>query len=192
MSRMYPDPPCSFFGLEGDVKLREEILYVSEKCANDPGFGSTKLNKILNKADMRAYALYGAPISGVEYMALDNGPAPRRLVPIRTSMLEAHEIVEQERPVGGYIQRRIVPLRAPDFSRLSAQDIAIIDAVIEEMWEKGGARVSDESHGRSWRIAHKAGVAIPYAAAFLCDDEVARAADNARARELAEEFGWKR
>ncbi len=192
MSRMYPDPPCLFPSRDGEAKLRELMLHISEKCADDPSYGATKLNKILDVADQRSYVLYGTPITGVEYLALDKGPAPRRLLPIKQSMIEAHEIVEEKRVVGGYVQRRIVPLRKPNLSMLTGQDVAVVDAVIEEMWKKGGARVSKESHGRRWRIAHKAGVSIPYAAAFLTNEEVVRPEDKARAKELADRLSWSR
>ena len=47
-----------------DAKLRELILYVAERCENDPDFGALKLNKILFNADFIAYALTGKAITG--------------------------------------------------------------------------------------------------------------------------------
>ena len=50
-------------GLDGEVRLLELILYVAEKCQDDPKFGATKLNKILWWADFLAYAQHGTPIT---------------------------------------------------------------------------------------------------------------------------------
>jgi hypothetical protein len=65
--------------VDGEARLRELILYIAARCERDPRFGATKLNKILLFADFLAYFRRRRPITGVEYMRLPNGPAPRRL-----------------------------------------------------------------------------------------------------------------
>src|ERR1700733_10925348 len=64
-------------------RFAELMLYVSEKCASDPKFGATKLNKILFYADFLAYAELGNSITGFEYQKLPHGPAPRRILTVR-------------------------------------------------------------------------------------------------------------
>jgi hypothetical protein len=181
----------SFPQMDGDRRLRELILYVSAKCAPDPGFGSTKLNKILHRADFQAFAKRGTPLTGVEYQALDNGPAPKRLLPVKNDMLELREIDEVPRQIGEFVQYRVVPRRSADLSIFSADDLRFADAAIDELWGKTGGLVSRESHGLAWRIARKGDGLIPYEAAFLDDNEAADPRDVTRARELAHEFGWR-
>lgn len=191
MSGLY-EPTYSFPNMDGDLKLREAIIFIAQRCASDPGFGATKLNKILHKADLRSFVQYGRPITGVEYQALEKGPAPRRLLPIKKQMLEAHEIDEDEREVGGYRQVRVIALRNHDPSVLTEANIETLYVVISQMWGLGGADVSEASRGRAWRIARQSGDLIPYEAAFLSEDTTVHPEDRYRAEQLAQQFGWRR
>lgn len=186
------EPTYSFPRMNSDERLREMILYISVACAQDPTYGATKLNKILQKADFICFARYGTPLTGTEYQALPAGPAPKRLVPVRNRMLDEKEIEEVNVPVAGRTQRRIVARRPPNSSLFAPQALEVVDAVIRELWGKSATDASLESHGRGWRIARKAGVAIPYEAAFLGEDETASADDKDRAQQLARELGWNR
>ena len=119
---------------EDERKMKELILYVSLKCANDPTFGAVKLNKILYFSDFLAYAYYGSPVTGFEYQKLPIGPAPKRLLPIREQMIKAGELGIQEVPLrSGYTQKRTVNLRLPDLEVFSAKQIALVDAVIDAL-----------------------------------------------------------
>ena len=62
-------------------KIKEAILYVSKLSKGDPRFGAIKLNKILYYADFRAYRELGNSISNATYQHLNEGPAPRELLP---------------------------------------------------------------------------------------------------------------
>jgi antitoxin SocA-like protein len=72
-------------------KFRELILLIAEWCQSDPRFGATKLNKLLYHADFSSFLTNGVPITGQEYFALPQGPAPRRLKPITESMKKKEE-----------------------------------------------------------------------------------------------------
>ena len=50
---------------ENEEKLRQLILYVSQKCANHPGFGLTKLNKIAYFADFLVFANTDNPLTAL-------------------------------------------------------------------------------------------------------------------------------
>lgn len=182
------EPTYAFPDLRGEDRLRELILYIADKCADDKYFGAVKLNKILWHADMHAYAHYGVPVTGLEYMRLDHGPAPRRLLPVKEAMLEKGEIVEQPRQLGRRTQKRIIPLREPNLEIFSGKDIAAVDAVIEFLWDKTADDVSEMSHWRAWRITPP-GELIPYEAAFLSDEGITEY-DKIRAAELIGKYGW--
>ncbi len=96
---------------ENEPRFRELLLYISQKCANDPKFGAVKLNRILFLSDFLAFAHYGEPITDFEYQKLGQGPAPRRLLPVRNQMIESKELGLQEFPlVSGNTQIRTVNL----------------------------------------------------------------------------------
>lgn len=171
-------------------RLRELILYIATKCVDDPNFGATKLNKILFYADFIAYMKWEKPVTGVRYMKGDFGPVPRALVPVRNEMVDLDEIEIQEVSRFNFKQKRPVAKREPDLSLFSAQEIALVDSIIDILRGFTGIQVSELTHNRAWRIADK-GQDIPYQAVFLSDDDVAES-DVVRAAELSREHGWER
>lgn len=186
---MRTPPTFKFPDAGGEDRLRELILYIATRCQDDPKFGATKLNKILWWADFLAFGQRGKPITGVEYMRLPQGPAPRRFVPVRNAMQESGELaiaVVQTR--GGYEQKRPVALRSAKLDLFSADDIAIVDSVIRVLRRKTARGVSRQSHGKAWEIAGDM-ESIPYEAIFLSDDPITRD-DIARTRVLARQYGW--
>jgi hypothetical protein len=186
---MAASPTFKFSDTSGESRLRELILYIAAECQSDPKFGATKLNKILWWSDFLAYAEYGKPITGIEYQRLGNGPAPRRLVPVRNAMQAAGDIALAAVPShGGYTHQKIVPLRAPNLDLLSPTDVAVVDHVIAALWRKTAKGVSNLSHGKAWEVAGD-GESIPYEAVFLSDDSINRY-DVARTKELARQNGW--
>src|SRR5262249_46300153 len=97
-----------------EEKLGELILYISQKSATDPKFGSIKLTKILYLCDFLGFGGWGEPITGVEYQHLPKGAAPRRLLPIRDELRERGDLVIQEVSLrSGNTQHRPVNLRPP-------------------------------------------------------------------------------
>ena len=65
------------------------VLYIADKCSDDPHFGATKFNKILFYADFLSYGLYGQPITGATYFRLPKGPAPKQWLQVRGEMEES-------------------------------------------------------------------------------------------------------
>ncbi len=129
-----------------DAKLRELILLISEWCQADPKFGAIKLNKLLFHADFSAFLTYGEPITGQEYFALPQGPAPRRLVPITESMKKKGELAYQEIPYHGHVQKKPIALRAADVSKFSGSDVTLVRQTVEKFWKMSATEISDQSH----------------------------------------------
>lgn len=182
-------PTYSFPDMDPDRRLAELILYIAEKCESEPRFGATKLNKILAFADFSAYFETGRPITGAEYLRLPQGPAPRRLRPVRDRLEANHEIAMRTASVGKYQQKRVVPLRRPDLSIFTADEIAAVDKIVDAFWNHNATDISDFSHGIAWRVPQNK-TSIPYEAVFL-SDEVLTQYDRVRTAALASERGWK-
>jgi Protein of unknown function (DUF4065) len=152
---------------DSDERLKELILYVSDRCELHPRFGATKLNKILFYADFVAYAKLGRPITGTEYQRLPQGPAPRRLLPLKAQLIANREAVEREKHVYSRIQKRIIPLREADLSRFTADEISIVDRVIGALEGKSADDVSELSHQfPGWELAEDRET-IPYHTALI-------------------------
>jgi hypothetical protein len=176
--------------LNGNARLRELILYVSKACADDPSFGATKLNKILYYADFNSYFEFGQAVCGIEYQRLDNGPAPKQLVPVREQMIDAGEIAEKQVEFYTKKQKRCVPLRKADLSRFSERDLKVIDEAIRKLWGKTAKEVSNMSHTRAWRIV-KDRESIPYQAVFLSDNDDLTPNELERISALNREHKWE-
>lgn len=170
-------------------KFKELVLYIAERGEDDPTFGVIKLNKELFFSDFLAYAKFGEPITGAEYIKLDHGPAPKLMSPIREEMEERGDIVVICRERFGFSQKRVVPRREPDLSAFTAQEIALVSAVIEGGKEANATEFSDRAHKfLGWKIAAPKEV-IPYQTIFLSHAR-ATAGDEQRACELAKQHGW--
>jgi len=174
---------------ENIPKFKELILHVSQKCADDPSFGSVKLNKILFFSDFLAFAQYGTAITGVDYQKLPLGPGPKKLVPVRQEMIRDRELAIQEKAVGSSgVQKKPVNLREPNLDHFSAKEIALVDSVIQCFSAHSANQTSELSHLMcAWKFTPM-GKIIPYGAVFLTDMPLTEE-DIVRGQELAREYG---
>lgn len=156
--------------LEGTDKFRELVLYVSQKCETDLRFSTTKLNKILFYADFMHFSRTGKSITGQKYQKLNFGPAPRGMMPVVESMVSEAELKIAPRDYFGRSQKKPIALRSPKIEVFSSSEIAIVDEVIEAVWELTASQISSLSHGFvGWQVADL-GETIPYGLAWI-DDE---------------------
>lgn len=143
-------------------KFAELLLYVGKLTADDPTVGAVKLNKLLYFAEFSAVRLFGRPITGVEYQRLDNGPAPRRLLPVRERLVADGSAELRTATAFGFAQQRLIPLRDPDVSAFSPDELQLVDQVVELLRGKTAAEVTAISHQEAgWRMVGDREV-IPY------------------------------
>ena len=170
-------------------KFKELVLYIAEKCTDDPAFGATKLNKILYFADFYAYGESGVPITGATYGKLPRGPAPHQLVSVREELSKTGDIFMRKDTYHGYPQERMIPIREANLDLFTAKEIALVDDIIQKLWGINAANISDYTHRLAgWRIAED-GNDIPYESVFLSDEGLTEDDIN-RAKELMDRFGW--
>lgn len=150
-----------------DAKLKELILLISEWCQADEKFGAIKLNKLLFHADFSAFLTSGEPITGQEYFALPQGPAPRRLKPITDRMKKNGELAYQEVSYFGHPQKRPIALRPPNLTMFSGTEIGFVRQTVEKFWKLNATEISDQSHlFLGWRTA-RLHETIPYSTALV-------------------------
>src|SRR4051794_39560528 len=111
-------------------KFREMLLYVASALGDDPAFGATKLNKVLYYAEFGHVRATGHPISGVEFQKLPQGPAPRRLLPVRGDLIDHGEARMERRTYLGFNQERLIPLREADLSIFTEDEIESINQAV--------------------------------------------------------------
>jgi hypothetical protein len=172
-----------------EEKLGELILYVSHKSAVDPKFGAVKLNKILYLSDFLAFGNWGQPITGVPYQHLKEGPAPKRLVPVRDDLVKAGALALQRVSLkSGHVQKRTVNLRDPKLEIFTGKEIALVDEVIEALWDLDADEASEFSHRFvGWKMT-KLNDPIPYGSIFISDEPLSEA-ETLRGQQIAKELG---
>lgn len=175
-----------------EEKLRELVLYIARQCASHPLFGYTKLNKLLFFSDFIAYEQLGQPITGAEYMALEFGPGPRRLVPIREDMLIDGDITIEHSGA----QRRIVAQRSPDLEHFSPAECKLVDKVIKALEHQDADRVSELSHMfLGWKAAWAETLAtgkpttIPYETVHVSNKPLSES-ELTTGKAVMEKHGW--
>lgn len=156
---------------ERDKRLREIILLIAIRSEGDEPFGAVKLNKLLFYADFQSFVRFGESITGQEYQALPQGPAPRRILPVIEKMIEKEILAIRENDYYGKNQRRAFALDTPDTSYFSYEQIELVERIIKHFWGKNATEMSAASHRFvGWRLA-KSGETIPYSVALVSSRE---------------------
>jgi len=170
-------------------KLTEMLVYVADRLMSDKAGGATKINKLLFFADFAHVRRTGSPITGAQYQKLEHGPAPRRLKPIRDSLVardEAEIVVED---FLGYSVHRLVPKRSADISAFDADELATVDKVISDLDGLNARQVSDLSHDEAgWQMV-EFGETIPYEAALVGARQLSTPTTRRLERAVAERRG---
>jgi hypothetical protein len=151
------------------AKFKELILYFAKRGLDENlVIGSTKLNKLLFFSDFRAYAKLGTPITGARYQKLEWGPAPRALLPVRAELVEDGEATFRDSEDWNQV---LQPLREPDMSVFTDEELFVIDEVFDELRQFNATSASDYSHTKSagWNAAEEF-EDIPYDTARINTD----------------------
>jgi hypothetical protein len=171
-------------------KFRELIVYIADRCADDPTFGDTKLNKILYFADFLGYSDLGQPITGARYQKLEHGPAAVALRPVRDE-LEREGAVSVDMAPAGRTQRLVTKALRPARTELfEREELDLVDELIRVFRGRTARHMSDLSHERSpgWNLVELQDD-IPNETALISPDPPHDGVIE-RGRELAGRFGW--
>lgn len=167
---------------ESRERLRELMLFVAERCQNDPNFGVTKMNKVLFYCDFMAFAKFGKPITGISYNKLPFGPVPTGAEIMRRRMEKDDDVFVTQDGYSPFRPRRILPRREANLDLFSGPEVALVDGVIEAFSDATGSQLRDLSHGKAWQSVGW-NQTIPYEAVFVSDEPYTEE-DVARAHEL--------
>jgi hypothetical protein len=151
-----------------EAKLTELLLYVAKRTQHDRTAGATKLNKYLYFADFAAMRRLGHAITGAEYQKLPQGPAPRRLVPVRAQLVGTGDArLEERTDAFGFVHQDLIPQREPRTELFSAEELEIVDEIIDELRDLSAKQASGLSHREAgWQLVGP-GETIPYELAFV-------------------------
>ena len=171
-----------------ETRFKELIMLISEMCADDPTYGSIKLNKILYFSDFMAYRELGKPITGATYFKLQEGPAPRELLSARRELVTEGRLEIQHRPYFQGVQKRpVVVGPASRRTMFDAREIQIVTSIVTYFFGMSARDVSDISHREPGWILAEDRAEIPYETAWLSQDPVDQT-DEALARQMADQY----
>lgn len=174
---------------ESRQRLRQLILFISDRCRKSSKFGAVKLNKILFYSDFNSFAKHGKPITNIPYQKRPFGPVPSVYEEVRDEMIADKEIDLVNEGLPPYIRQHVVPLEEANIDAyFEPHVIALVDEVIQTLADLSVSEVSELSHDFAWQIAGDYEL-IPYEAVFIYDRELSER-EIARAHELADKYGW--
>lgn len=148
----------------------EVLLYILSKVGGKPNVGETVLYKLLYFIDFDYFEKYEKQLIGATYIKNHFGPTPVEFKKIVEKMEREGVIEKVTSKFFKYDQKKYLPLRKPDLSILSGQDLELIDDVLAKLSDGTATELSNYSHGDiPWQIA-ELGKPINYESVFYRTD----------------------
>lgn len=147
--------------------FKEVLLYVLSKVGAKPNIGETVLYKLLYFIDFDFYEKYEEQLVGATYIKNYYGPTPIEFQKIVEEMESNGELERVESKYFQYPQRKYIPLREPDLTKLKdAREIKHIDEVLARLSDKNANELSEYSHQDvPWLVAED-GKTLEYETVF--------------------------
>jgi len=127
------------------VKFKEVLLYILNKVGSKPNIGETVLYKLLYFTDFDFYEKYEEQLIGATYIKNHYGPTPVEFEKIVAEIMNK-EIIKVKSKYYDYPQRKYLPLRKADLSKLKANEIEVIDKVLDKLSDMNATQISEYSH----------------------------------------------
>lgn len=147
-------------------KFKEVFIYILNKIGSKPNVGETVVYKLLYFIDFNFYEKYEEQLIGATYIKNHYGPTPVEFKKIVDRMIQDKELEKIESNYFSYPQTKYLPLRKPELSNLKANEIEVIDDVINKLSDMKAAQISDYSHNDVPWLTTKDGEVIEYESVF--------------------------
>lgn len=147
-------------------KFKGIFLYLLNRVGSKPNIGETVIYKLLYFMDFDFYEKYEEQLIGATYIKNHYGPTPIEFKKIVKKMIDNKEIIKVATDYFKYPQTKYLPLRKPDLSKLKANEIKVIDEVLNRLSEMNAAQISDYSHNDVPWLTTKDGKIIEYESVF--------------------------
>ncbi len=145
-------------------KFKRLVRYVIHLAGSKPGFGATKVYKVLWFVEAKGAILRGKPVTGAKFVRRQHGPVPAQAMPVR-SELEREGLIKVTKD--WHYNREIMvfkSLKQPDMSDFDAEELRDIKYWVSHIAEEHTAEsISEATHNYGWLIANQ-GEDLPYLA----------------------------
>ena len=146
-------------------KFKEVLLYILNKIGSKPNIGETVLYKILYFIDFDYYEKYEEQLIGATYQKNHYGPTPKEFIKIVKEM-EGKDLKKIKDEYFKYPRTKYLPLRTPDLSSLNANEIQLIDNVLNKLSDMNASQISEYSHNDIPWLTTEDGEIIEYESVF--------------------------
>jgi len=148
-------------------KFKEVLLYVLSKVGGKPNVGEAVVYKLLYFIDFDFYEKFEEQLVGATYIKNHYGPTPVEFKTIIDDMIKNGEVVKVEGKYFNYPQRKYLPIREPDLTKLKdARELRHIDEVIARLGDKNATELSEYSHEDTPWLVAKENQPLDYEAVF--------------------------
>lgn len=127
-------------------KFKEVLLYILGKVGAKPNVGETVLYKLMYFIDFNYYEKYEEQLIGATYIKNHHGPTPIEFSSIVNEMIENKEIEIVKSKYFQHLQKKYLPHQEPDLSVFNANEIKMIDDVLQKLSSMNAATISEYSH----------------------------------------------
>ncbi|MBN9378094.1 MAG: repressor protein [Chlamydiales bacterium 38-26] len=127
-------------------KFKQVLLYILGKVGAKPNIGETVLYKLLYFIDFNYYEKYEEQLIGATYIKNHHGPTPIEFQAIVNEMIESKEIEVVKSKYFQHLQKKYLPHHEPDLSVFNANEIKVIDDVLQKLSSMNASTISEYSH----------------------------------------------
>jgi len=137
-------------------KFKQVLLYILGKVGAKPNIGETVLYKLLYFIDFNYYEKYEEQLIGATYIKNHHGPTPIEFQAIVNEMIESKEIEVVKSKYFQHLQKKYLPHHEPDLSVFNANEIKVIDDVLQKLSSMNASTISEYSHQDvPWMVTQK-------------------------------------
>lgn len=147
-------------------KFKEVFLYILSKVGSKPNIGETVIYKLLYFIDFDFYEKHEEQLVGATYIKNRYGPTPIEFKKIADKMIKNEDIIKVENSYFNYPQTKYLPLRKADLSKLKANEIEVINDVLNRLSDMNAAQISEYSHNDVPWLTTEDGEIIEYESVF--------------------------
>lgn len=150
-------------------KFKEVFLYILSQVGAKPNIGMTVLYKLLYFIDFNYYEKYEEQLIGATYIKNHFGPTPVFFSKIVEEMKKNNELEEIKSQYFLHDQKKYLPKRQANLSKISANELKMIDQVLFQLSDKTAKELSEYSHTDTPWMVKKQGEVLDYESVFYRD-----------------------
>ena len=147
------------------------MLYILEKVGSKPNVGQTVLYKLLYFIDFNYYEMFEQQLIGARYIKNHYGPTPVEFKKVIADMESQKDLVVVNDKYFKYPCTKYLPRRKSKLDQFTANEVKVIDAVLDKLSDMNATEISNYSHGDVPWITTEEGKEIEYEAVFYRTQE---------------------